>query len=74
MEMTTIQVEKKVVDILQKIREYPKQPYNEIIKKMTKIFMKAEEIEESKIWRDASVQVMQELWDNDIDEEVWQNA
>ena len=71
-EFSTIQLEKRVVQQLQKAKEYPRQPYNELIQKMTKVFLQRRNQYDEflhKIQRPK----MKELWDNK-DDEVWEHA
>jgi len=73
-EVTTIQIDRLVINALKEEREYPRQTYNELIKKMIDMFrgMKKKnqydeflhKIQQSK---------MKELWDNKEDE-AWENA
>ncbi len=71
---TTIQVDKSTVKSLKEIKEHPKQSYNDLIRKMIKIFKK----EKKKKHYDEFISIIQqekmkELWDNEEDE-VWENA
>ena len=38
MESTTIQLDKKIVNLLKEIREHPRQTYNELILRMAEVF------------------------------------
>jgi hypothetical protein len=38
MKATTIQLDKDIVESLKSVREYPRQTYNELIKKMVSVF------------------------------------
>ena len=38
-DVSTIQIEKSVIEELKKAKEYPRQTYNELIEKMTKMFI-----------------------------------
>ena len=74
MSVTTIQLEKSVVNSLKNIREYPRQTYNELLKKLIKTFKNISAINQydeflHKIQQDK----MKELWDNPEDE-VWDNV
>lgn len=71
---STIILDKKIIESLKKAREYPRQTYNELIEKMTSIFLKLKERNQydeflHKIQQDK----MKELWDNKEDE-AWENA
>jgi len=73
-EVTTVQLDKAVVNALKEIKEHPRQSYNELIMhlielgKKTKLRNQYDEflhkIQQSK---------MKELWDNKEDE-VWEDA
>ncbi|MDD4352975.1 MAG: hypothetical protein PHN56_00810 [Candidatus Nanoarchaeia archaeon] len=73
-DVTTIQLEKKVVEELKKIKEYPNQSYNEIIEKITKYY---KELKKRNTYDEFLHKIqqpkMKELWDNKNDEE-WEDA
>tara|TARA_Y100000310_G_C20489024_1_gene718227 strand:- start:564 stop:791 length:228 start_codon:yes stop_codon:yes gene_type:complete len=72
--VTTIQVEKEIVDSLKNAREYPRQTYNELLRHMIQIFIKVKEKNQYDEFLHKVQQVkMKELWDNEEDE-VWENA
>ncbi|MBL7052092.1 MAG: hypothetical protein ISS01_03290 [Nanoarchaeota archaeon] len=72
--VTTIQVEKEIVDSLKNIREYPRQTYNELLRHMIQIFIKVKEKNQYDEFLHKVQQVkMKELWDNEEDE-AWENA
>jgi len=74
MNYTTIQVEKKVVKNLQKLREYPKQSYNELLQQMIIVFKEIKKRNQYDEFLHKVQQVkMKELWDNKEDE-AWENA
>tara|TARA_Y100000310_G_scaffold230701_1_gene233189 strand:+ start:95 stop:322 length:228 start_codon:yes stop_codon:yes gene_type:complete len=73
-EVSTIQLRKDVIKQLKEAKEYPQQTYNELLKKMSKIFIALKERNQydeflHKIQQDK----MKELWDNEEDE-VWENV
>lgn len=73
-EVTTIQVEKELIQDLKKAKEYPRQTYNELLKKMTKFFIENKRINQYDEFLHKIQQTkMKELWDNEEDE-VWNNA
>ena len=52
--VSTIQLEKSVIGELKKAREYPRQTYNELIEKMTTVFIKAKaanQYDEFQLWQ-----------------------
>lgn len=73
-EVTTIQLEKPVVKSLKRIREYPRQTYNELISRMVKVF---ENIKKKNQYDEFLHKIqqpkMKELWNNKEDE-AWENA
>lgn len=74
MTVTTIQLDKSILESLKRAREYPRQTYNELIKHMIQVFKnvrKRNQYDEflHKIQRAK----MKELWDNK-DDEFWENA
>ncbi|MBW3018584.1 hypothetical protein KY329_00155 [Candidatus Woesearchaeota archaeon] len=74
MEVTTIQLEKPVVDSLKKVKEYPRQTYNELIVHMIQVFqdtMKKNQYDE--FLHKVQQSKMRELWHNKEDE-VWEEA
>lgn len=73
-EVTTIQVEKNVLEMLKKAKEYPRQPYNELIMKITKQFLIAKKRNQyDEFLHKIQQEKMRELWDNKEDE-VWENV
>ena len=74
MNVTTVQLEKRVVDSLKKVKEYPRQTYNELIMNMITIFKNLKKMNQYDEFLHKVQQVkMKELWDNEEDEE-WENA
>ncbi|HIH31093.1 TPA: hypothetical protein HA235_00135 [Candidatus Woesearchaeota archaeon] len=73
-DFTTIQLEKSIVNSLKEVREYPKQSYNDLIKKMVDIFRNTKMNNQyDEFLHKIQQQKMKELWDNKRDEE-WENA
>tara|TARA_Y100000310_G_C19986820_1_gene492316 strand:+ start:197 stop:418 length:222 start_codon:yes stop_codon:yes gene_type:complete len=71
---TTIQLDKKLVETLQKNKEYPRQTYNELITQMTKVFKSVKQKNQyDEFLHKIQQQKMKELWDNKEDEE-WEKA
>ena len=74
MNVTTIQLDKSLVNNLKDIKEYPRQTYNELISRMIEIFKiikKKNQYDE--FLHKIQQQKMKELWDNREDE-AWENA
>ena len=71
---TTIQLDKSVVKSLKKIREYPRQTYNELISRMIEVFKNVKKRNQyDEFLHKIQQQKMKELWDNEEDE-AWENA
>jgi len=74
MSSTTIQLEKSLVHLLKESREYPRQTYNELIKKMVNVFKSTNKKNQYDEFLHKIQQTkMKELWNNREDE-VWNNA
>ena len=72
--ISTIQLNKNVIAQLKKAKEYPRQTYNELLGKMSKIFIALKEKNQyDEFLHKIQQQKMKELWDNKEDE-AWQNA
>lgn len=72
--VTTIQVDRRVVKELKKIKEYPEQTYNSLIVKMIQVFKKTKEGNQyDKFLHEIQKQKMKELWDNKEDE-AWERV
>ncbi|MBU0461621.1 MAG: hypothetical protein KJ574_03470 [Nanoarchaeota archaeon] len=72
--MTTIQLDKSLVDSLKEVREYPRQTYNELIKDMIRVFKTVKKSNQYDEFLHKIQQTkMKELWDNKADED-WENA
>ena len=73
-DVTTIQLNKKVVEILKEAREHPRQTYNELINKMIKLFNATRDRNQyDEFLHKVQQHKMKELWDNKEDE-VWENV
>ena len=73
-EISTIQLDKKVIEKLKKAKEYPRQTYNELIDKMSNIFINIKERNQyDEFLHKIQQSKMKELWDSKEDE-VWENA
>lgn len=73
-EVTTIQLNKGILENLKKSKEYPKQSYNELIAHMLEIFKNIKSKNQyDEFLHKIQQQKMRELWDNEKDE-VWNNV
>ena len=69
-EQSTILIEKRVIALLKKAREYPRQTYNELLEKVLKTYLKIKERDQyDKFLHEVQKPKMKELWDNEYDEE-----
>ena len=74
MATTTIQINKSLVDSLKKIKEYPRQTYNELIERMVEVFQNIKKRNQyDEFLHKIQQQKMRDLWDNKEDE-AWENA
>ena len=74
MKMTTIQLDKSIVNSLKDVREYPKQTYNELIKQMVHTFKDIKKRNQyDEFLHKVQQAKMKELWNNKEDE-AWENA
>ena len=72
--ISTIQLDTKIIDELKKAKEHPRQTYNELLSKMTKIFIELKKRDQyDKFLHEIQKIKMKELWDNKEDE-AWENA
>jgi len=74
MNITTVQLDKSLVNNLKEIKEYPRQTYNELISRMIEIFKSMKKKNQyDEFLHKIQQQKMKELWDNREDE-AWENA
>jgi len=74
MGVTTIQLDKKIVESLKKTREYPRQTYNELIKHMITLFEAVKKKNQyDEFLHKIQQSKMKEIWDNKEDE-AWNDA
>ena len=74
MNVTTVQLDKSLVNSLKEIKEYPRQTYNELISRMIEIFKSIKKKNQyDEFLHKIQQQKMKELWDNREDE-AWENA
>jgi hypothetical protein len=73
-DVTTIQLDKKVVKSLKGIREHPRQTYNEIIKALVENYQATKNRNQyDEFLHKVQQPKMKELWDNKEDE-AWENV
>ena len=73
-EASTIQLDKNVIEQLKKAKEHPRQTYNELLDKMSKIFVALKQRNQyDEFLHKIQQPKMKELWDNEEDE-AWTNA
>lgn len=74
MAVTTIQLDKSLVEALKEIREYPRQTYSELIQQMIQMFTSLKKKNQyDEFLHKIQQPKMKELWDNKEDE-AWENA
>ena len=67
-------LDKKVIELLKKARDHPRQTYNELLEKMVRIFLKMKERDQyDKFLHEIQKEKMKEIWNNKEDE-AWENA
>ena len=72
--VSTIQLNEEVINQLKKVKEYPRQTYNELLFKMTKIFIELKKRDQyDKFLHEIQKLKMKELWNNKEDE-AWENV
>ncbi len=73
-EVTTIQLDKSIVESLKKNKEYSRQTYNELLMHMIKIYESVKKRNQyDEFLHKIQQQKMKELWNNKEDED-WENA
>jgi len=71
---STILLDKTVIELLKKAKENPRQTYNELIEKMTKIIITMRERNQyDEFLHKIQQPKMKEIWDNKEDE-AWENV
>lgn len=72
--VTTIQINKTVMNALKEAKEYPRQTYAELIQRMVNVFHSVKKRNQYDEFLHKIQQTkMKELWDNKEDE-AWENA
>jgi predicted CopG family antitoxin len=72
--VTTIQVEKKVVDELKRTKQYPRQTYSELILELARVYKACKlKNQYDEFLHKIQQEKMAELWDNKKDAE-WEHA
>ncbi len=73
-QVTTIQLDKEVVELLKRTKEYPRQTYGELITKLVKLFKETKKRNQyDEFLHKIQQPKMKELWNNRADE-VWENV
>jgi len=71
---STILLDKKLIFELKKVKEYPRQTYNELLSKMIKAFIQIKQNNQyDEFLHKIQQQKMKELWDNKEDQD-WEKA
>jgi hypothetical protein len=73
-ENSTILLDKKLIFELKRVKEYPRQTYNELLSKMIKAFIQIKQKNQyDEFLHKIQQQKMKELWDNKEDED-WEKV
>jgi hypothetical protein len=73
-EVSTIQLRKTVIEQLKKAKEYPRQTYDELLTKMSHVFVTLKKNNQyDEFLHKIQQPKMKELWDNKEDE-AWEHA
>lgn len=73
-EMTTIQLERAVVEELKEAKEHPRQTYNELVERMIQVFQAAKKNNQYDSFLHTIQQAkMKELW-NTKEDEAWDHV
>ena len=73
-QITTIQIKKSVLEKLKDAKEYPRQPYNELLDKAVSVFIAVKKRNSyDEFLHKIQQHKMKELWDNKEDE-VWDSV
>lgn len=71
---STVLLDKRVINLLKKAKESPRQTYNELVEKMATLFITLRKKNQyDEFLHKIQQQKMKELWDNKEDE-AWENA
>ncbi|MEN7982604.1 MAG: hypothetical protein ABFQ65_04100 [Nanoarchaeota archaeon] len=71
---TTIQLDKIILESLKNSKEYPRQTYNELIRKMVQVFLSVKKKNQyDEFLHKIQQSSMRDLWDNKEDE-VWDSV
>ncbi len=73
-ESTSLQIDKKTLEVLKEVKDYPRQTYNELIMKMVEVYERFKSNNQYNEFLHKIQQMkMRELWDNEPDEE-WEKT
>jgi len=73
-EKTTILLDKRIIELLKKSKEHPRQTYNELLENMAGIMIKLKERNQyDEFLHKIQQPKMKEIWDNKHDK-IWENV
>ncbi len=73
-EQSTILLDKRVIELLKKAKEYPRETYNEIIERMAITFISSKKKDQyDKFLHEIQKEKIKEIWDNKYDE-IWEKV
>ncbi len=71
---STILISKELIQTLKKIKDNPRETYDELLKKIVKVYLSIKERDQyDKFLHEIQKPKMREIWDTKYDE-VWENA
>ena len=73
-ESSTVLLNKRIIEMLKKAKDNPRQTYNEILEKAVGLYLKVKGRDQyDKFLHEVQKPKMQEIWDNKYDE-IWEQA
>ncbi len=72
-DVTTIQINRDILEFLKSIKKHPRQSYNEVLSKMVDSYKEKSKSQYDQYLHEIQKNKMKELWDNKEDEE-WEHA
>lgn len=73
-DQSTILLDKRVIELLKKAKEYPRETYNEVIERMAIVFISSKKKDQyDKFLHEIQKEKIKEIWDNKYDE-IWEKV
>ena len=71
---STIMLDKETINMLKRAKEYPRQTYDELLRKISRLFIEIRKRNQyDEFLHKVQQPKMKELWDNE-DDEAWENV